>query len=187
MGEFKPQDHESEQQLSSFEGLDSDKNRSEELNKPEEETPEIDVEAARETIQAQQEQDTPPLELPVDGSPDGDQPIYIDRAMKRIGLENEMKLIRTKLSTGQKLLSRTVHQTTVRRVSDAAAHTITRPAGLLGGGVLAFCGSLIYLLFSKYIGFRYNYLLFIFLFILGYALTTAFELLIKAVRSPKSR
>ena len=146
------------------------------------ETPEIDIEKVREKLLEQPEA---PLELPVDASSDGDQPIYIDRAMKRISLKNELKLIRSKLTNGQRLLSKGVHQPTIRRVSEVSAHTVTRPVGLLGGGILAFCGSLIYLLFSKYVGIKYNYLIFIMLFVLGYALATAIELLSKALKGLK--
>ena len=154
---------------------------SEQASQPEE-TPAMDIETVREELLEQPEV---PLDLLTEDSPESDQPIYIDRAMKRVSLNNELKLIRTKLTSSQRLLSKSVHQPTIRRLSDVAEHTITRPVGLLGGGVLAFCGSLIYLLFSKYVGLRYNYLIFIMLFVLGYAIATAIELLSKASRPSK--
>lgn len=149
-----------------------------------EETPTIDIEATRKEVLGLERTDAP-LELPIDASPDGDQPMYIDRAMKKISLNNELKLIRAKLPSGQRLLSKGVHQPVIRRLSDTAAHTLTRPVGLLGGGILAFCGSLIYLLFSKYVGLKYNYLIFIMLFVFGYALATFLEFVLKAVHPPK--
>ena len=184
MSEFSPSEHESDiaaTEHAAEEHRPEQEQPAEQAPRPEE-TPTINIEDAREKALEQPET---PLELPVDSSPEGDQPIYIDRAMKRISLNNELKLIRAKLSSGQRLLSRGVHQPTIRRVSDVAAHTITRPYGLLGGGILAFCGSLLYLLFSKYVGLKYNYLMFILLFILGYALATVFELLYKASHPPE--
>lgn len=183
MSELRPQQYEQDETLNqSSESYQPDLEQPAEAEPRPKETPVIDIEAAREKLL---EQPDVPLELPVDASPEGDQPMYIDRAIKRINLNNELKLIRTKLSSSQRLLSRGVHQPTIRRVSDVTAHTVTRPVGLLGGGVLAFCGSLIYLLFSKYVGLKYNYLVFILLFILGYALATVIEFLLKAYRSPK--
>lgn len=183
MSEFRPNENETEQTSENQNEVLPTENEkaSEQLTQPEE-TPAIDIEAAREKLLEQPEV---PLELPVDASAEGDQPIYIDRAMKKVSLNNELKLIRSKLSTSQRLLSKSVHQPTIRRVSDVAAHTVTRPIGLLGGGILAFCGSLIYLLFSKYVGIKYNYLIFIMLFVLGYAIATAIELLAKASRTSK--
>ena len=183
MSEFKPNNNELEKTSENRnEVLSAENEKASEQAAQPEETPAIDIEAAREKLLEQPEA---LLELPLDASPEGDQPIYIDRAMKRVSLNNELKLIRTKLTSNQRLLSKGVHQPTIRRLSDVASHTITRPVGLLGGGVLAFCGSLIYLLFSKYVGLRYNYLIFIMLFVLGYAIATAIELLSKASRPSK--
>ncbi len=183
MSELKPNNNElgkTSENRNEVLSTENEKN-SEQASKPEE-TPAINIEAVREEILEQPEA---LLEQPLEDSPEDDQPIYIDRAMKRVSLNNELNLIRTKLTSSQRLLSKSVHQPTIRRLSDVAAHTITRPVGLLGGGVLAFCGSLIYLLFSKYVGLRYNYLIFIMLFVLGYAIATAIELLSKASRSSK--
>ena len=183
MSELRPNENEIDNSNETQNEVLTAKNEqaSEQVSQPEE-TPAIDIEAVREKLLEQPEA---PLELPVDASPEGDQPIYIDRAMKRVSLNNELKLIRTKLTKNQRLLSKSMHQPVISRVSNAAAHTITRPVGLLGGGILAFSGSLIYLLFSKYVGIRYNYLIFIMLFVLGYAIATAIELLSKASKPTK--
>lgn len=182
MSEFTPSEHESDKSPGlDPESFSQDQERAVEHDTQPEETPELDIKEVRQKILEQPEV---PLELPIDASSEGDQPLYIDRAMKRVSLNNELKMIQSKLPTGQRLLSQAIHRTTIRRVSDISSRTITRPVGLLGGGILAFCGSLIYLLFSKYVGLKYNYLIFILLFVLGYALATAIEFMLKASRNP---
>ena len=139
----------------------------------------LDIDEARTKILEQ-----PPtvLELPVDDSPDGNQPQYIDRAIKAIGLKKELKSIRQKLPASQKLLSLAIHQPIIRKTSELGARTISRPSGLLGGGILAFFGSLIYLLFDKYIGLTYNYFIFILLFVTGFILSIFIELLVSTFK-----
>jgi len=66
----------------------------------------------------------------------------------------------------------------VRITSEAASKTISRPSGLLGGGLMAFAGSLVYLYLAKHIGFRYNYLLFTLLFVGGFAVGLCLEVII---------
>ena len=100
-------------------------------------TEKIDIEAARELALQQPDE---VLALPLDDTPDGDKPQYIDRAMKALSLKNELNQIRQRLPTSQRLLSKAIHQPVIRRTSDISAKTITRPYGLLGGGLLAFLG-----------------------------------------------
>ncbi len=142
----------------------------------------INVKEVRERLL---EQPDIPLELPYDDSPEGNQPQYIDRKVKAKTLKKELEEIRSNLSLTQKVLSKVIHQQTISKLSDIGAKTIARPSGLLGGGILAFCGSLIYLLFTKYVGMKYNYLIFIFLFLSGYLITLATEFLIRSFRRQK--
>jgi hypothetical protein len=143
----------------------------------------IDIDKARAKVLEQPPQH---LALPIDDSTDANQPQYIDRTIKSISLKNELKAIRQKLPLDQKLLSKTIHQPIIRRSSEATAKTIARPVGLLGGGILAFIGSLAYLFFAKYIGIKYNYLVFIMLFVLGYVLASILELLTKSLSKTKN-
>ncbi len=186
MSEFTPPGHELKQHDQTAESYKQAQEQSSEENLKPEETPKINIEEVRHKV-LELEQDENPLELQLDKSPEVDQPIYIDRTMKIASLNNELKLIRAKLTSGQRLFSKSIHQPAIRRISDVSARTITRPSGLLGGGVLAFCGSLIYLLFSKYIGLRYNYFIFIMLFVIGYLLATIIEFVLKASRTTKGR
>jgi hypothetical protein len=61
-------------------------------------------------------------------------------------------------------------------VSGATGQTLARPSGLLGGGICALLGSLIYLYLAKHIGFNYNYLLFVLFFGGGFIIGLVIEL-----------
>lgn len=139
------------------------------------------AEQARSVIEHTSEPSAP-LALPVDDSKDGDQPQYIDRALQKIGLNQQLKQIRRKLPASQRTLSKVVHQPVVKAVSEVSAKTITRPSGLLGGGICAFLGSSGYLYLAKHIGFQYNYLVFLLLFVGGFAVGLALELLLSLFR-----
>lgn len=119
------------------------------------------------------------LEINEDEPNSGQTPTFIDKSARQAGLAAEFNAIRAKLSPAQRLFSSSIHQPAIRQISSIGAKTVARPYGLLGGGVMAFCGSLVYLLFSKYIGIQYNYLIFLFLFAIGYILATLYELIFK--------
>lgn len=122
------------------------------------------------------------LALPVDDKPADNQPLYIDKVVKKLKLKQNLGQIRGQLSPAKRALSRVVHQPVVRAVSEASARTVTRPSGLLGGGLCAFIGSLAYLYLAKHIGFSYNYMLFLVLLVGGFAIGVALEMLLWLVR-----
>jgi transketolase len=110
----------------------------------------------------------------------------VNKELKSITLNRELKHIRNTLSKPDKIASRIIHQPAIRVVSESSSKTITRPSGLLGGGVTAFIGSALYYYFTKHIGVRYNYFIFILLFVVGFGLGLCVELTIWAMRSRKS-
>jgi hypothetical protein len=81
------------------------------------------------------------------------------------------------------VLSKVIHQPVVRAVSEVAAKTISRPSGLLGGGIVAFLGSAGYLYFTKYIGLPYNYFIFTLLFLGGFVVGLSLELIVWSLTS----
>ena len=123
-----------------------------------------------------------PKELPLDDSSEGSNSLYIDRKIKNANLKKELKNIQKELPFSQKILSTAIHQRLVKKTSEISSKTITRPIGLLGGGLFAFIGSLAYLMLDKFIGLQYNYLVFIFLFLVGYVLFTIIEILSTPLR-----
>lgn len=98
--------------------------------------------------------------------------------MKKAGYNREMTNIRRNLPRPQRALSKLVHQPVVRVVSELAGKTVSRPSGLLGGGLVAFLGTSAYLGLAKHIGFRYNYAIFLVLFVGGFVIGLGLELLV---------
>lgn len=106
------------------------------------------------------------------------QPTYINRELKSITLRRELQQIRRRLPAPQRALSRVIHQPAIRIVSEATGKTISRPSGLLGGGLVAFLGSTSYLYLATHLGFTYNYFVFSLLFIGGFIVGLGLELLV---------
>lgn len=95
-------------------------------------------------------------------------PTYINRELKMITLRRELQHIRRKLPAPQRALSRVIHQPVIRAVSEASAKTVSRPSGLLGGGLVAFIGTSAYLWLARHNGLEYNYSVFLALFVGGF-------------------
>ena len=90
-------------------------------------------------------------------------------------MRRNLSHVQNKLKPAEKSFSKLIHQPLVRRVSETASQTVSRPSGMLGGGVVAFLGSLLYLYLAHHIGFTYNYLLFLAFFTVGFVLGVALE------------
>jgi hypothetical protein len=108
-----------------------------------------------------------------------------NQELKDITLKGELKHIRKRLNRRDQLVSKVIHQPVVRVLSDVSSKTITRPSGLLGGGIVAFVGTSSYYLFTKHVGIKYNYLIFVMLFVAGFALGLFIEVLLWSVHSKK--
>jgi len=111
-----------------------------------------------------------------------DRPYLIDNAVKMLRMRQNLTEVQKRLKPAQKRLSNVIHQPAVRRVSESASKTISRPSGLLGGGVIAFAGSLVYLYLTSTLGFAYNYLFFLLFFIAGFVLGIAIEYALYGLR-----
>lgn len=134
---------------------------------------------ARQTIEQSASRENPLEELQkAENAPQTAQPTHINRELKAITLRRELQTIRRQLSTPQRALSRIIHQPVVRRVSEATANTVSRPSGLLGGGLVAFLGTSGYLYLAQDSGFRYNYSVFLALFAGGFVLGLILEYLV---------
>jgi hypothetical protein len=103
-------------------------------------------------------------------------PNVVNTELKNITLNRELVHIRRQLPRPDRALSKVIHQPVIRAVSESASKTVTRPSGLLGGGIVAFIGTSSYVYFTKHIGVSYNYLLFVVFFVSGFALGLLLEL-----------
>ncbi len=104
------------------------------------------------------------------------------QALKGDAFKRSLKTVRAKLPAPARAFSKIIHNETVDTISNVGAQTIARPSGVLGGGIVAFAGSLILLYVSKHYGFRYNYLVMIILFVAGFAAGSLIEFSIWSLR-----
>lgn len=105
-------------------------------------------------------------------------PMQINRELKSITLKRELNQVQRKLPARKRALSKVIHQPTVRAISESAGKTVSRPSGLLGGGLVAFLGTSSYLYLAKHLGFEYNSFVFLALFAGGFVFGLALELVV---------
>jgi hypothetical protein len=101
----------------------------------------------------------------------------VSNDLKKTSLRRELKQVRRHLPKVDQIGSKIIHQPAVRVISETSAKTITRPSGLLGGGIAAFIGSGIYYYFTMHIGIKYNYLMFALFFVGGFMVGLVIELI----------
>jgi hypothetical protein len=122
-----------------------------------------------------------------DNTPQLATPRTINRELKRITLQRELQAIRRKLPARERAFSKVVHQPVVRTISEVAGKSVSRPSGLLGGGLVAFLGTSGYLYMARHSGFTYNYLIFLVLFIGGFLVGLGLELLVYMATASRRR
>ncbi len=110
--------------------------------------------------------------------PDAPSPRFLNRELKLTNLRRELKEIRRSLPLSQRIFSHVIHQPAVRVASEAVGKTLSRPTGLLGGGLVAFLGTTGYLYLARHLGFTYNYLVFLILLAGGFILGLVIEMFI---------
>lgn len=112
-------------------------------------------------------------------------PLHINSELKRITKDRELLHIQRRESAPVRSFSKLVHQPAVRAISDAASGTVSRPSGLLGGGLVALIGTSAYLYLSRHMGFEYNYFVFVLLFLAGFGIGLGLELLVWTATSSR--
>lgn len=101
-------------------------------------------------------------------------------------LQRELKSIQRKESAPARALSKVIHQPAIRATSEVAGKTISRPSGLLGGGIVAFVGTSVYLYLAYYIGFTYQPTVFLVLLVAGFAAGIVVEYALRLVKRNRS-
>jgi hypothetical protein len=138
------------------------------------------LESARETASAEAETGLDPLEQlqAAQDEPDAapGMPTAISRESRKLTAQRELHRLQRRLPAPARALSKVIHQPGVQAVSEAVGKTVSRPSGLLGGGLVAFLGSGSYLYLAKHIGFQYNYFVSTVLFIIGFGVGLGLEL-----------
>lgn len=108
-------------------------------------------------------------------APVDDRPQLIDNAVKMFRMRRNLSHVQKRLKPAEKSFSKLIHQPLISRVSETSAKTISRPSGMLGGGMTAFLGSLLYLFVAHRYELAYNYLVFLLFFAAGFVLGIALE------------
>lgn len=103
------------------------------------------------------------------------------KELKAESYKKTMKDVRKKLSKPDQVLSKVIHNKTIETTSEIGSKTVARPSGILGGGIFALLGSVAILWMANHYGFRYNFFVFILLFVGGFFVGTMVELLLRAV------
>lgn len=103
---------------------------------------------------------------------------YVSKSLEKLGIDRELFTIRRRLNKPQRAASKVIHQPVVRVVSQVAGGSVSRPSGILGGGILAFLGTSSYLYLAKHYGFEYNAGVFVVLFLSGFILGLLAEVLV---------
>jgi len=96
-------------------------------------------------------------------------------------LSNSLSMIRRNLTPSQERFSKVIHNPIVSNISEATAKTLARPYAILTGGVVAFAGSVLYMFYSRHLGYRYNFFVPVLLFMTGLAVGTTVEILYKTL------
>ena len=118
---------------------------------------------------------------------DNDQgPAIIDRKVKATAFKKELHRIQSHLPKSQRSMSKFIHSRPVEVVSEVGGKTVARPSGLLGGGIVAFVGTLALVIISRHYGFSYNFFVFLALLVGGFFLGLILEMIIRAFTKARS-
>jgi hypothetical protein len=115
------------------------------------------------------------------------EPLPPSSSLKTTQSKQAIKRLQHRESAPSRALSKVIHQPAIRAVSETAGKTISRPSGLLGGGIVAFIGSSVYLYFTKHVGVPYNYFIFTLLFVGGFVFGLLLEFIVWSLTTARRR
>ncbi len=94
---------------------------------------------------------------------------FVNKDIKEMAYRRSVRLAAQQLPPLSRLFSKTIHLGFIDSLSELAAGSLGRSSGILGGGLVAFFGGLVYYYLTKSYGYEYNFLVFIMLLGLGFA------------------
>jgi hypothetical protein len=109
------------------------------------------------------------------------------QSLKSGAYKRTLKHIQQRLPKTARSFSKLVHSPTIESLSEVSSKTVARPSGLLGGSIGAFVGSAVLLYTTNHYGFRYNYSLFLLLFVGGFIAGLGLEFLVWLVWRRRDR
>jgi hypothetical protein len=110
----------------------------------------------------------------------------VHKQLKNDAYKRTIHKVQSKLHAPERVLSRVIHQPAVDAASNVAAKTVARPSGFLGGSLVAFIGSAVFLYMARQYGFSYNYAVVFMLFVGGFFLGLILELFIRLIFRSKA-
>jgi hypothetical protein len=116
-----------------------------------------------------------------------DERASISKDLKHIVKKRELESIQRREFRRDRVLSKIVHQPVIRVLSEAASTTVSRPSGMLGGGLVALIGTCGYYYLSLHIGLKYNYSIFLLLFAGGFVVGVTLELALRILATSRRR
>ena len=122
------------------------------------------------------------------GSEDGGNKNHhlVNTELKNMAFSRLLTRTQKHLSKPERLFSKAIHNPAVEKISEVSSKTIARPSGILGGSIIAFFGTTLFLYMAKHYGFEYNYLMFIMLFAGGFAIGMTLEFLMHFLKRSKN-
>ncbi len=112
------------------------------------------------------------------------EPLLIhDQTLIKHQVNQTIKDIQHNLGPVDKKISHVIHQPIIDQSSEILDKTIFRSSGVLGGSILAFLGSLTYIIFVIYTGITYNFELFFIFLITGFILGLMIEIIYKLLKN----
>lgn len=103
----------------------------------------------------------------------------LHQELKANSYKKTLASIQHQLSAPERVLSKIVHAKAVEPITNAAASTVGRPSGLLGGAIAALLATVYLLYTAKRYGFAYNYTAFLVFFAGGFVLGVVIEMALK--------
>lgn len=109
---------------------------------------------------------------------------FVNKELKVMAFNRTMARVRRQLSPANRAFSRFVHSSPVDMASSALDKTVARPSAILGGGILAALGGMVYYFIARKYGYDYNATVLLVLFAGGY-LAGLFIDLVRKLASPR--
>lgn len=113
-------------------------------------------------------------------------PKNVNKDLRKAGLQKELAHIRRKMGKTDQIGSKVIHNKAVSVISSGLSKTIVRPSGMLSGAVIALVGTSLYYFFTKSVGVKYNYFIYIILFVGGFVVGLLIELIFRIFKKDKN-
>jgi len=103
------------------------------------------------------------------------------KELKKVILNNNLSVIRSRLNKREKRFSKIIHQPTINNVSEVTSRTLLRPSAILCASLFTLLGSIYYLYITKQTGYKYNFTTALALFGGGFLLGLMLEFIVRKI------